>query len=264
MTVAYDGSGFHGFARNEGVPTVAGSLEGALSTVLGHRVALTCAGRTDRGVHALGQVVSFDADAEAADMARLVRSVNRMCGPAIAVSHATVVDDGFDARFSCVGRVYRYRLLNAPVNNPLTAGVCWHVERELDIRSMRTASDRLLGTHDFSSFCRRSQPERPLVRTVRRAEWQRQPADGPAAWGSAAWGQAAGGQAAGGCLLTFEVEGRSFCHQMVRSLVGLLTAVGQGRIKAAEVGEIIAACDRNAAPSPAPAHGLVFWRALYD
>ena len=241
MTVAYNGAGFHGFARNEGVPTVAGVLQDALARVIGHRVVLACAGRTDRGVHALGQVVSFDADAKRVDTARLETAVNRMCGPGIAVSQAEVVGGDFDARFSCAGRVYRYQLLNAPVLDPLTAGVCLHVERSLNLRAMRTASDQLIGTHDFSSFCRRGSADQSLVRTVRRVAWHQQ-----------------------GDLIIFEIEGRSFCHQMVRSIVGLLVSVGSGRLAAAAVREVIAARDRNAAPSPAPPHGLILWRAIYS
>ncbi len=243
MTVAYDGSNFHGFARNEGVPTVAGTLSDALSSVLGHPVDLVCAGRTDRGVHARAQVVSFDADVERADPVRLVRSINRMCGPSISVSRASVVSAGFDARHSCTGRVYRYRVLNSPVPNPLVGGLCWHVEHPLDLRAMRTAADRLLGDHDFSSFCRRnpSHPDQSMVRTVRRAVW---------------WLE--------GDVAVFEIEASSFCHQMVRSLVALLVSVGLGRHKPSDVGAIIAARDRGAAPSPAPPGGLVLWAALYD
>ena len=242
MTVAYNGAPFCGFARNQGVPTVAGALSDALGRVLGHEVDLACAGRTDRGVHAAGQVVSFDAASERADPVRLVRSVNRLCGPDVAARNARVVADDFDARLSCLSRVYRYRILNSPVPDPLRAAVSWHLEHPLDIRAMRAASDRLLGARDFSSFCRRnrSRPDESLVRTVHRAEWQRQDD-----------------------LLVFEIEARSFCHQMVRSLVGTLAAVGSGRLQAAAVGAILEARDRNAAPSPAPPHGLILQKACY-
>ena len=243
MTVAYDGSEFYGFARNEGVPTVAGSLGDALASVLGHPVDIVCAGRTDRGVHARAQVVSFDADMERADPVRLVRAINRMCGPRISASRAGIESPDFDARRSCTGRVYRYRVLNSPVPNPLAAGLCWHVERSLDLRAMRTAADRLLGDHDFSSFCRRnpSKVDQSMVRTVRRAVW---------------WLE--------GDVAVFEIEARSFCHQMVRSVVALLVSVGLGRHKPSDVGTVIAARDRSATPSPAPPHGLVLWAALYD
>ena len=243
MTVAYDGSNYHGFARNEGVPTVAAAIADALAGVLGHPVDIVCAGRTDRGVHARAQVISFDADEERADPVRLARAVNRMCGPRISVSRASVAPPDFDARRSCTGRVYRYRLLNSVVGNPLAAGLCWHVEDRLDLGAMRTAADRLLGDHDFSSFCRRnpSHPDQSMVRTVRRAVW---------------WLE--------GDMVVFEIEARSFCHQMVRSLVALLVSVGLGRHKPSDVGTIIAARDRSATPSPAPPHGLVLWAALYD
>ena len=243
MTVAYDGSGFYGFAHNVGVPTVAGALSDALARVLGHRVDLACAGRTDRGVHARGQVVSFDADARRADPLRLARSVNRMCGPAISVSSAGATLPDFDARRSCTGRVYRYRVLNAPVPDPLRAGFCWHVRHRIDLDAMRRAADCLVGEHDFSSFCRRnpSRPEQSMVRTVRRAVW---------------WTEQD--------TAVFEIEARSFCHQMVRSLVALLVAVGTGRRRVEDVEAVLAARDRGAAPSPAPPQGLVLWSALYE
>lgn len=242
MTVAYNGAPFCGFARNQGVPTVAGALSDGLGRVLGHEVDLACAGRTDRGVHAAGQVVSFDAASERADPARLVRSVNRICGPDVAARNALVVADDFDARLSCLSRVYRYRILNSPVPDPLRAAMSWHLEHPLDLRAMRAASDRLLGARDFSSFCRRnrSRPDESLVRTVHRAEWQRQDD-----------------------LLVFEIEARSFCHQMVRSLVGTLAAVGSGRLQAAAVDAILEARNRNAAPSPAPPQGLILQKARY-
>ena len=243
MTVAYDGSGFYGFARNEGVPTIAGALTDALVSVLGHPVELACAGRTDRGVHARGQVVSWNADIERADPARLMRSLNRMCGPHISVSNARVESPAFDARRSCQGRVYRYRVLNSPVVDPLRERFCWHVGGPLDLAAMRAAANCLLGEHDFSSFCRRnpSRPENFMVRTVRRAVW---------------WTE--------GDVAVFEIEASSFCHQMVRSLVALLVAVGAGRRQVADVPAAIAARDRSAVPSPAPPHGLVLWAALYE
>ena len=240
MTIAYDGSGFYGFASNKGVTTVAGTLEESLSQVLGHKVVLACAGRTDRGVHALGQVISFDAVEERADPARLMRAVNSMCGPAIAVSDAVVADNDFHARFSCLGRIYRYQILNTAVINPLLAGFCWHVERRLDLNAMRTASDHLVGTHDFSSFCRRNHPDQSLIRTVHKAIWEQQ-----------------------NDVLIFEIKARAFCHQMVRSLVALYVSIGLGKIKTTEVSEITAKRNRNPVPAPAPAHGLILWHALF-
>ncbi len=242
MNVAYDGSGFYGFAENEGVPTVAGSLSEALTSVLGHRVKLVCAGRTDRGVHARGQVVSFDADPQRCDPARLAKSLNRMCRPGVSVSDVRVASPDFDARRSCVGRVYRYRVLNAPVSDPLRERTSWHVRQPLDLGAMREAARCLVGEHDFSSFCRRnpSRPEQLMLRLVRRAVWWRE-AD----------------------TAVFEIEARAFCHQMVRSLVALLVAVGGGQRQVADVSAVMAARDRSACPSPAPPHGLMLWAAHY-
>ena len=242
MTVAYDGAPFHGFARNDGVATVAGTLEAVLAEILRHPVELACAGRTDKGVHAHGQVVSFDADPDRVDPERLGRAVNRMCGPAIAARSVELVGDEFDARLSCVGRAYRYRILNSPTPDPLSAHLTWHVEQPLDLAAMRTAGDRLVGRHDFSSFCRRnrSRPDESLVRQVTAARWR-----------------------SSGAALRFEIEANAFCHQMVRSVVGTLVEIGRGRRQAADMGRILEAADRAAAAGPAPPHGLVLWAVRY-
>ncbi|MGH9057750.1 MAG: tRNA pseudouridine(38-40) synthase TruA, partial [Acidimicrobiales bacterium] len=126
LLVAYDGGGFHGFALQPGVATVGGALAGALERHLRHTVELTCAGRTDSGVHAWGQVVSFDARA-GVDPAGLQRAVNRALRPAIVVRAAEVAEDGYDARRSATGRRYRYTVRNHPVPDPFTARTAWHV-----------------------------------------------------------------------------------------------------------------------------------------
>jgi len=241
LRVSYDGAPFRGWARNHGVPSVEAPLVEAISTVLRHPVTLAVAGRTDAGVHARQQMVSFDADAERLDVQRLVGSVNQLVAPSIAVRDARIASDGFDARFSCTGRRYRYHIHNAPEPDPLRAAMSWHVRDRLDLRAMRAASDQLIGTHDFSSFCRRpkTKPDQSLVRRVRSARWSHV-ADEPD-------------------LVRLEIAGRAFCHQMVRSIVGTVVEVGRGRRTAASVGEILRARDRTAAASPAPAHGLVLW-----
>jgi tRNA pseudouridine38-40 synthase len=256
LDVAYDGTGFHGFAENVGVRTVAGVLREALEKVLRHKVELTGAGRTDRGVHARGQVVTFDAHAERFDPVALQRALNKLLGPAIALRAATVVADDFDARFSATARVYRYRILNAPATDPLLARSVWHVAEPLDLNAMRLGADPLIGEHDFSSFCRRPSAatsgakrdeggsgaaEISLCRKVRRAVWRD----------------------AGDGMLEFEIEASSFCHQMVRSIVGTLVEMGLGRRKAGEMVGIVAARDRGAAGRLAPPQGLVLWEVEY-
>ena len=249
LTVAYDGTAFHGFARNVGVRTVAGTLTKALTRHLGHPVEITCAGRTDRGVHALGQVITLDvsgervADEEEA-LAGLVRAINKMCGPEVAVRDPALVDDEFDARFSATARRYRYRIWNHPEPDPFSARLAWHVERPLALPALRLACDPLIGEHDFSTFCRRPKGrdgEVSLVRRVTEATWH-DDGDG---------------------RLRFEIEAGAFCHQMVRSIVGTLVAVGTGRMTAGDVRGALAARDRARAGDLAPPHGLTLWTVRY-
>ncbi len=246
FTVAYDGSGYRGFAPNRDVATVGGALTDAIERVLGARVELTCAGRTDAGVHADGQVVSFDAPTDRLDVDDLARAVTRLCGPAIVVLAAAVVADDFDARFSARSRVYRYTVLNRSVPDPFLARTAWHVEAPLDVALLRLACDPLIGQHDFSSFCRapkRPAGERPasLVRRVIDARWDE----------------------LGGDLLRFEVEATAFCHQMVRSLVGTLVDIGLGRSTPGDLAAILDARDRHAAGQLAPPHGLCLHEVRY-
>jgi tRNA pseudouridine38-40 synthase len=241
LVVAYHGAGFHGFAIQPGVPTVGGALSRALERYLRHTVELTCAGRTDTGVHAWGQVVSFDARADV-EVPGLVRAVNRALRPRLVVRSAEVAPASFDARRSATGRRYRYSVRNDPVADPFSAEVAWHISRPLDLRAMRLACDPLYGEHDFSSFCRRPPVDgASLVRVVRDARWV-DTGDG---------------------LLRFEIEASSFCQQMVRSLVGTLVEVGIGKRKAGDMTTILQACSRAAAGQPAPPHGLCLWEVTY-
>src|SRR6266567_5072755 len=171
MTVAYDGTGFHGFAAHPGVKTVGGTLAVGIAKVVGYPVELTCAGRTDKGVHAWGQVVSFDAEEFGLDLESLQRSLNRMLGPAIVVRDAQKAHNTFDARRSAVARRYRYTVLNRPVADPFLARTAWHVAAPLDCRALALACDPVIGQHDFSSFCRLPNDDVSLVRHVRDARW---------------------------------------------------------------------------------------------
>ena len=246
LTVAYDGSGFHGFAANDGVRTVGGTLAEALGRVLrlGGPIELACAGRTDRGVHAHGQVVSFDAPA-GTDLDALARSINHLCGPAIAVREPQVVAPDFDARHSALARRYRYLVLNRPDPDPFLARSAWHIEPPLDVAAMTLACDPFIGEHDFSAFCRRPKRsdgvEVSLQRRVVEAAWHVEP-DG---------------------LLRFEIEASAFCHQMVRSVVGTMVDVGRGRRRAGDVRGVLASRDRGKAGDLAPPHGLSLWLVRY-
>ena len=246
LTVAYHGAGYHGFAANRGVRTVMGALADAVATIVRRPVELTGAGRTDAGVHAWGQVVSGDLP-DTVDLGDLMRRVNKLCAPGLAVRAAEWTDADFDARFSATWRQYRYHVWNDPSPNPLLAGTVWHVPRPLDLAAMVTGAQALLGEHDFSSFCRRPSvaPGRPppsMVRILYELDCTRVDT----------------------AQLRFDVRGSAFCHQQVRAMVGTLVDVGLGRIASGRVAEVLAARDRNAAGQVAPPHGLVLWAVGYD
>ncbi|HEY2331791.1 MAG TPA: tRNA pseudouridine(38-40) synthase TruA [Acidimicrobiales bacterium] len=250
LVVAYDGSGFAGIAPQPGVTTVGGTLAAVLGRVLRQPVQLTVAGRTDAGVHAWGQVVTFDVEVATendapVDVVALARTVNRVCGPAIVVRHAQVVDADFDARHSARARCYRYSIVNTPVPNPFLAATAWHVAQPLDLRLLRIASDPLIGEHDFTSFCRKPRvPEGVSFSMTRRVLDTR-------------WHDLGEG------VLRFDIEATAFCQQMVRSIVGTLVEVGLGRRSPASVMAALTGSDRALAGPPAPPHGLCLWEVRY-
>ena len=245
MTVAYDGTPYKGFAEQApGVKTVAGAIQDAAAKVLGHPVKLTCAGRTDAGVHAWGQVVHFDSPLPAGDidLAGMQRSLNRMLRPSIVVRAAGEAAEGFDARHSATARRYRYTVVNRPVPDPFLATTAWHVEDELDRRAMLAACDPFIGEHDFTSFCKKpDDPKRTMTRHVIDATWVD----------------------LGDDVLRFDIEARSFCHQMVRSIVGTIVDVGLGKKRAGDITWILRSMDRAAAGPVAPPHGLCLWEVRY-
>lgn len=238
IDLAYDGGGFRGYARNAGVRTVQAVVESALATVLGAAVDTEVAGRTDAGVHARCQVVSFGWEGTI-DLVRLARSLDGLVGPEIVVRSAREAPPGFSARFSATGRTYRYFIDDGPSPDPLRRDWVWHIAEELDLAAMSEAAGAFVGEQDFASLCRAA-GDRPTVRLVRSAEWRRE--DG---------------------LLVFVVAASSFCHQMVRSMVALCVDVGRGRVAPSSVPGILAARDRSAARGVAPPHGLILWEVDY-
>lgn len=247
IDLAYDGAAFHGFARQPSLPTVQGVLEDALSAVLGQVAATTCAGRTDRGVHATAQVVHLDVDptievgARAlGDLDRLRRRLERMAGPAVAVWLVRQVSLAFDARFSVVQRQYRYRIVEAAALHPLRRFDVWHLAKPLSVGAMRSAAAHLIGEHDFASFCRAG-PGRTSLRRVEEIRISRRPAG----------------------ALELRVRGPTFCQQQVRSIIGVLAEVGLRRRPPAWVAEVLDARDRRAASQVAPPQGLVLERVSY-
>jgi tRNA pseudouridine38-40 synthase len=238
LTLAYDGSGFRGWARNAGQRTVEGVLSDALGRVLGEAPKLSVAGRTDAGVHARGQVASFVA-ADDVDLERLHRSINGMLAPEVVAQHVRQAPEGFNARLSATGREYRYRIDTGPWPDPFEARFVWHRPGELVVTPMREAARTLVGEHDFASFCRRPQSGG----TVRRLERL--------------------SVARGGDRVEITAKANAFLHQMVRTLVGTLVRVGDGRLEPDAVHEILVARDRGHTPQMAPAHGLTLERVVY-
>lgn len=246
MKVAYKGTGFAGFAPNPGVTTVGGVLSDALERVLGHPIELVCAGRTDAGVHAMGQVVHFDTDKADLDLTMLMRALNKLCAPAIAVRDAQWVSFEFDARHSALARHYRYSIINRAEPDPFSTTTAWYIQEPLDLATMRLGCDPLIGEHDFTAFCRRpkaaaGEPQRSLVRRVRSAMWHD----------------------LGEGMLRFDISADAFCHQMVRSIVGTLVEIGLGKKRAGDMRAILSSQDRSRAGQVAPPHGLILWKVDY-
>jgi tRNA pseudouridine38-40 synthase len=242
LQVAYDGRAFHGFAAQQvGIRTVGGVLAGALEKVLRLPTApaLTCAGRTDAGVHAWDQWVHVDLP-EAPDLEDLQRRLIKLLGPEVVVRSAGLAPDGWDARRSAESRSYRYDVLTTPAPDPFRAGFVWWLPGVLDRRAMELACDALIGEHDFGSFCR-AQGDATLVRQVLDAGWE-EPAPG---------------------LLRFRITANAFCQQMVRAIVGTLVEVGNGRRRAGEMLTLVEARDRAKAGTVAPPDGLVLWKVGY-
>ncbi len=239
LLLAYDGAPFRGFARQPDLPTVQGKLEAALSQVLREEIRTSAAGRTDAGVHALGQVVSFAISTPLEDPTDLRRRLNAMLGPAIAVLEAAAAPEVFDARFSCVSRTYEYAIVNREVHDPFSRHTAWHHPGPLDVASMRRASEALLGEHDFSSFGRVPEGGSP-IRRVESIELEQE-----------------------GQLLVIRVTANSFIQQMVRSIVGTLVKMGEGRENPERMEDILRAAERAAAGPVAPPHGLFLVSASY-
>ncbi len=249
IDLAYDGGDFHGWAAQPGLRTVQGELETALGTVL--RTAppsVVCAGRTDTGVHARGQVVHLDLEPEvlAAAAGRydgdpgdaLARRLDGLLPADLRVRRVVTAPDGFDARFSPLWRRYAYRVTDG-VADPLSRGHVLAWPRPLDVEAINAASAALLGLHDFAAFCKLREGA-TTIRTLLDLAWVRE-----------------------GALLTGTVRADAFCHHMVRSLVGCLLAIGEGRRPVAWAGDVLAAGVRDPAVTVVPPHGLTLEEVGY-
>jgi tRNA pseudouridine38-40 synthase len=240
LDIAYHGKPFRGFARQPEVRTVQGEIEAALSKLLGGEIAIVAAGRTDAGVHAMGQVISFTAPDDA-DPDKIRDSLNSMLSPDIAVAAARRVEDDFHARFSARSRTYVYAILEGLVPDPFLADTTWWHPEPLDLDLIGEAAGHLLGPHDFTSFGRLSEPDASGERVLYELRAARE-----------------------GRLVRIKVRANAFIQQMVRSLVGTLVQVGEGKRDPGDIPQILEARDRAAAGPVAPPHGLCLVSVEYD
>lgn len=245
LSVSYDGTALSGFARQPGCDTVQRRLESALATILRAPVEAVGAGRTDAGVHALGQVVTYEASGAEPDSRAFIRSLNALCGPDVVVTGIRRAAPGFSARFSAVGREYRYRIVPGPVAPVFLERYAWWTPTALDLGGMREAAGYLRGEHDFRSFC--VAPSAIGKRTVRRVEAI----------------EVVPAQEMGEHCIVVRIVGNAFLHSMVRIVVGSLVEVGRGKHPASWMDEALQACDRAAAGPTAPPQGLTLWHVDY-
>jgi tRNA pseudouridine38-40 synthase len=252
LDLAYDGSEFHGWAAQRGLRTVQGELTRALRTVLrSDDVAVVCAGRTDTGVHARGQVVHLDVDdavlagaagrSQDPPVAALLRRLNGILPPDVRIRGAAEVPAYFDARFGALRRRYAYRVADRPESvDPLVRSHVLAWPRPLDLDAMNAASRLLVGRHDFASFCKQ-RAGATTIRTLEALSWERD----------------ASGVAVG------TVVADAFCHSMVRSLVGCLLTIGEGRRPVSWAGEVLGAAARDPAVVVVHPHGLTLEEVEY-
>jgi tRNA pseudouridine38-40 synthase len=241
LTLEYDGTDFAGFQLQRGERTVQGELEAALTQITGvETIRIFGAGRTDAGVHALGQVAHFDVNWKISEE-KIGRALTAYLPPDISVRKAEYVEQEFHARFSATSRTYRYAILNRPQPSALLTRYVWHVTKPLRVERMQEAARVLCGTHDFATFGQPDTRGKSTIRFVDRIVVR-------------PWGP---------CLLV-TVRGNAFLRQMVRSLVGTLVHVGQERLSVDGVSELLSVCDRRACPPIAPARGLCLVRVSYD
>jgi tRNA pseudouridine38-40 synthase len=231
---------FRGFARQTGVRTIQGEVEAALARLFSTEVSTVGAGRTDAGVHALGQVISTTAPGEA-DPDEIRAGLNGMCGPAIAVTDCRWAPEDFHARFSARSRTYVYAILAGTTPDPWLARTALHHPLPLDCDAMNEAAGHLVGRRDFRSFGRPSEPEASTERALYELRCRRE-----------------------GSLIRIRARANAFIYQMVRSVVGTLIEVGEGKRRPDEMAAILAARDRAAAGPVAPPHGLCLVSVEYD
>jgi tRNA pseudouridine38-40 synthase len=232
--VEYDGTCYHGWQLQNDVPTIQGTMESALERILGTPTRVHGAGRTDAGVHAVGQVAHFDAK-WLRPVSDLQRACNALLPPDIVIRHLQPAAEDFHARHSARWKRYEYRILNTALRSPLQRLHAWHIPHLLDLGAMQQAARHLLGPHDFSAFGSPTDGTPSTIREVLESRWDALQCDG---------------------MIIFTIRATGFLKYMVRSIVGTAVMVGKGKISAADFEEIIASRNRSRSGPTAPPHGL--------
>ena len=238
LDIEYDGTDFRGWARQPGQRTVQGELETALATVLRESIELTVAGRTDTGVHALGQVASFETTAEVPE--DLTRRLNGLAPDDVAVTAAAIVQDGFNARHDAKSRSYLYRLLARSAPSPFEQGKSLWWPHKINQESLQACAEALGGTHDFTAFTPTQTDHVRFDRDIHAASWEQE-----------------------GDILTFRITADAFMRNMVRVLVGTQLEVASGRRTVESFVQLLSGAPRTAAGDTAPPHGLYLESVTY-
>jgi len=239
LVIGYDGTEFHGFQRQRGLRTVQEELERTLTTLLGHPVSVKSAGRTDAGVHAEGQVVSFWTTCPI-PVDRLPVALNGLLPPDIVAKRAKVVSPDFHPRFDATSRVYRYLIDNRPVPSALLRRYAWHIPKPLNVEAMKTAAQYLIGVHDFASFHASGSDLGSTVREMKRIVISNRNG-----------------------IIAITLEANSFLYHMARIIVGTLVEIGCGERHHEEMRDILLARNRSVAGKTAPPHGLCLMQVKY-
>ena len=241
LVVEYDGTAYSGWQIQNDVPTIQGEIEKVLQSITGQSIRVSGSGRTDAGVHALGQVAGFTCEITLSAQ-KLHKGLNSLLPPDIVIRSLETISPAFHPRYDAISKIYRYHILNSTWPDAIGRQYAWHLRCPLDMDAMRVAIGHCLGRHDFKSFEGAGSPRSSTVRRILSASITRQ----------------ASGR------IVFEIEGDGFLRFMVRNIVGTLVEVGQARITPDDFLRILHARDRNQAGPTAPSHGLFLVQVLYS
>ena len=242
LTIEYDGTHYHGWQVQPNLRSIQQEIEAAIETMTREKIRLLASGRTDAGVHALGQVANFSCNS-AITPAELQKGLNSILPDDIVIRHATEVRPRFHARYDATGKLYRYHILNQTVPSAIDRRYTWWIRSPLDLTAMAEAGSHIIGEHDFKAFEGAGSPRSHTIREVVKAHFT----SGPK-----------------GRRITFDIQANGFLRYMVRNIVGTLVDVGLHKKSPVQVKEILDARDRSLAAATAPANGLFLVEVYYD